>query len=132
METITLDRTGLPPIRFVGALLATASGQFVGTLPDKPNNDWFEVSIHRYEGEGFIVAVTYRRTFKGVTEEERIAERTGNPAQWLTQFNEEGEPLDMIIGERANPRDQAKLEDKLQRQFEALVSAVLKEFPEDL
>lgn len=132
METITLDRTGLQPIRFQGRLLATASGQFVGTPPDKPNVDWFEVSIYRCDGERFIVAVTYRRQYKGVTDEERIAEQTDDPARWLADFAAEGEPLDMLIGERASPKAQRQLEEKLQRQFDRLISAVLKEFPEEV
>lgn len=133
IESITLERTGLSPIRFRGKLLATASGQFVGTPPDKPNADWFEVSIYRYEGSGFIVAVIYRRDFKGAREEERLAERTGDPAQWLEQFTEADDHLDMVIGfPPGMEHKQARLEEKLDRQFATLVSAVLKDFPEEI
>lgn len=133
MEIITLERSGQEPLRFRGELLATANGQFVSTPPDKPNVDWFELFIYRIEATGFVVAVTYRRDFKGALDECRRAGPTDNPTAWLQNFREQQAFLKMVIGFPPGlEHKQRRLEERLTRQFDTLVSAVLKDFPQDL
>lgn len=135
-ETITLERTGQPPLRFDGTLLATACGQFVQNPKDKPNADYFTVSLFegtRDEGREpklFIVQIVYRKDFRGTTEH-HSAIVTGDPAATLSAFD----PLDVLIGFPPGEdfaERQTALENKLRRQYDLLVSAVLKDFPETL
>lgn len=133
MEIIKLERSGQEPLRFRGELLATANGQFVGTPPDKPNVDWFELSLYRIETGGFVVAVTYRRNLRGAGDECRIIDPSPNPAAWLQDYRERRAWLPMVIGfPPGMEHKQRRLEERLTRQFDTLVSAVLKNFPQDL
>ena len=133
MEIIQLERSGQPPLRFRGELLATANGQFVGTPPDKPNVDWFELSIYQPESGGFLIAVTYRRNLRGTQDERRIVEASPNAIAWLQDYRDRRDWLTMVIGFPPGLEEkQRRLEDSLTRQFDQLISAVLKDFPQDL
>lgn len=133
MEIIKLERSGQEPLRFRGELLSTANGQFVGTPPDKPNVDWFELSLYRSEAGRFLIAVTYRRNLKGACDEQRMVADAKNPAAWLQDFRERQAFLEMVIGFPPGlEHKQRRLEERLTRQFDQLISAILKDFPENL
>lgn len=134
-ETITLERTGHPPLKFEGTLLTTACGQFVQPPKDKPNADYFTISLYevaRGEGRGawHVVAIEYTKTFRD-TQQHHTAIVTDDPVATLADYD----PLDVLIGfppgEDFAERQNA-LESKMRRQYDVLVSAVLKDFPETL
>lgn len=137
-EVITLDRSGLPPLQFTGELIAHASGQFVNTEPQKPNNDWWEISVfvvqslrpHSAPLYKNVVAVTYHNTRRnGYTH--RAAFVTGDPVRSLTEY----QPLSVLVNYPPDPpfqSRQAALERLCLQQWQTLVSAVLHEFPEKL
>jgi hypothetical protein len=135
-ETITLDRSGLPPLQFTGSLVAHATGQFVNTEPDKPNNDWWEIAIYRAESDRpysaprfkYVVAVTYHNARRnGFTQ--RFADATQSPAALLAKYD----PLAVLVNFPPGPQfaaRQAHLVRMVRSQWQAILSAVLREFPE--
>ena len=44
-QTITLDRTGAEPLRFIGQLIREGSTRLIGATEAKPNHDWWDVKI---------------------------------------------------------------------------------------
>lgn len=134
-ETITLERTGQPPLKFNGTLLTTACGQFVQPPKDKPNADYFTVSLYQVntgkaDHDTFVVEIVYTKTFRD-TQKHYTAILTDHPAGELINY----EPLGVLIG--FPPREefaerQNALEAKMRRQYDVLVSAVLKDFPEEI
>jgi hypothetical protein len=146
-ETITLERTGQPPLKFDGTLLTTACGQFVQPPKNKPNTDYFTVSLYAthdarrtiprrpppdYDPSWplYVVAIEYTKTFRD-TQQHHTAIATDDPTETLANYA----PLAVLIGfppgEDFAERQQA-LEGKMRRQYDVLVSAVLKDFPETL
>lgn len=135
-ETITLERTGLPPLQFTGVLLAHASGQFVNTAADKPNNDWWEVSLFRVVSlrafsrplANYVVAVTYHNE-KRNRYTHRSAFAANDPARRLAEYD----PLAVLVNfppDATFKGRQAHLERMCRQQWEKLLSAVLTAFPE--
>lgn len=128
-ETITLDRTGKPPLRFAGTLLTQASGQFVNTKPDKPNDNWWQIAIYQTEN-GFVVAITYHNEHRGQYAHRQV-DVADNPAEPIERYD----PLAVLQGfppgEPFAAR-QADLERRSRRQWETVASAVLAGFPEEI
>lgn len=139
-ETITLERTGQPPLKFEGTLLTTACGQFVQPPKDKPNADYFTISLYEVRttvrglasgpGRAYVVAIEYNKKFRD-TQQHHTAIVTDDPADTLAGYD----PLAVLIGfppgEDFAERQNA-LESKMRRQYDVLVSAVLRDFPETL
>lgn len=135
-EPIELERTGKPPLRFNGRLLTSANGQFVEAPKDKPNADFYTLSIYKAAGihspsPTYVVQIVYTKDFRG-TQQHHTAIATDDPAATLGEYN----PLAALIGfppmvENRDERQHA-LESKCRRQYELLASAVLQAFPETL
>lgn len=131
-ETLTLDRTGQCPLRFRGTLLTTACGQFVQSPKDKPNADYYTVSIYAVANSpgNYVVAINYTKEFRG-TQRHQSAIVTDDPAATLGEFD----PLAVLIGfppHQEYAERQQMLETRVRRQYETLVTAVLREFPETM
>lgn len=135
-ETITLDRDGQAPLRFHGKLLTTASGQFVHPPKDKPNPDYFTIGIyqvHGVHGPGptYVVEIVYRKDLRGNTTEHHFAMTTDDPAATLGEYD----PLAVLMGFPPGAEfaeRQRAFEIKMRRQYDVLVSAVLKMFPDEI
>lgn len=136
IEDIELIRTGEAPLRFRGQLLATASGQFVQTTPDRPNADFYSISIYVVNdgadslGPDYVIQIVYTKSFRG-TQQHHTVMVTDHPADRLAEFN----PLAVVIGfppHAEYAERQQMLETKCRRQYDLLVSAVLQSFPEKL
>lgn len=131
IETITLERTGKPPLSFGGELLTQASGQFVNTKPEKPNDNWWQISIYRLDGATeHVVAITYHCEHRGQYVHRHVVATT-DPAAAIAAYR----PLDVLQGfppGEVFAARQADLERRALRQWEAITSAVLTSFPEQL
>lgn len=131
-ETLTLERTGQCPLRFSGTLLTTACGQFVQSPKDKPNADYYTVSIYAVANSpsNYVVAINYTKEFRGTTCHQTVM-RTDDPAATLSEFD----PLAVLIGfppHQQYAERQQMLETRASRQYETVVTAVLREFPETM
>ena len=131
-ETLTLERTGQCPLRFRGTLLTTACGQFVQSPKDKPNADYYTVSIYAVANSpgNYVVAINYTKEFRGTTGHQTVL-RTDDPAAALGEFD----PLAVLIGfppHQQYAERQQMLETRARRQYETVVTAVLREFPETM
>ena len=137
-EHIILERSGLPPLCFEGRLIAHASGQFVNTPPEKPNNDWWEIGLYLVESTrahssprvSHVVAVTYHNKRRnGYTH--RSAFLASDPVTRLREYD----PFAVLVNFPPDPpfkARQAHLERMCRQQWETLLSAVLQSFPEQI
>jgi len=129
-------------LQFVGKLLATANGQFVGARPNSPNVHWFEISIYLAETDvsrPLIVAIVYRKHLKNVSLAVHVAEcpstLIGESPDAVATYLETFDPLKLIHGYPPGANfaaRQQRLEKMLQIQFGMLVSAVLTDYPATL
>lgn len=132
-ETIQLERTGNAPLRFTGHLVSTVCGQFVEPPKDKPNMDYYTISVYSVSDRPrwFVVAIDYTKAFRDPIKVHAVWQ-TSHVADVLTSFD----PVAVVIGMPPNIEDranrQALLESKCKRQYQILVSAVLTDFPEAL
>lgn len=135
-EDIELERTGRAPLRFRGHVLTTACGQFVQTAKDKPNSDYFTVTVYVVDDNAKgtisanVVQIVYTKEFRG-TQQHHTVIVGYKPASILTEFN----PLSVLIGfppHENYAERQLMLETKCRRQYDLLASAVLKMFPEEI
>lgn len=135
IEDMELERTGKSPLRFRGQLLTTASGQFVQTTSEKPNADYYNISIYAIDGQdngehNYVVQIVYSKSFRGL-QTHHSAIVTDCPATTLGEFD----PLAVLIGfppHQEYAERQKSLETKARRQYDVLVSAVLKMFPDEI
>ena len=136
-QTITLDRTGAEPLRFIGQLIRDGSTRLLGTTEAKPHPDWWDVRIfavlekrkttggelHR---NGFAVSIRYSTLIKTVVSTHELAKFTKDPAAEITGYN----PLERLRGFPKKP-EYASRQDYLERssklQYEQLVTQLLRD-----
>ena len=136
-QTITLDRTGAEPLRFIGQLIREGSTRLIGTTEAKPHPDWWDVKIfavlerRKSTGDelhrnGFAVIIAYSTTIKKFISTHELAVLTKDPAGEITQYD----PLERLRGfpktaEYASRQDYLERSSKLQ--YEQLVSQLLRD-----
>ena len=69
METMTLERDALPPVRFPGERLAQVSGRMVGGTEQ---NRWYELALYQHENRRYVLAWRYRTLWHGETRHARV------------------------------------------------------------
>lgn len=133
IQVYILPRTGSAPLKITGRLVASVSGRNYNAKPDKPNSDWYEISLFQLADTDDVgaVTITYRKDLRGQQVEHHTAAVTDSPTTVLGRYN----PLAVLVGFPNEPRfanQQARLEDESRRQYESLVSAALADFPEEV
>jgi hypothetical protein len=135
---ITLERTGLAPLKFIGTKLAEVCGRTVNAPAARDNSDWWTITVYalpvfpeQATTPGYIVHIHYQNDHRGRELHHHFAEWTDEPAESLAAYN----PLAVLRGfppgEQYAERQQA-LERSSRTQYDMLVSAVLAQFPEQL
>jgi len=133
METITLEREALRPVRFSGERLAQVSGRMVGGTE---HNRWYELALYQHENRRYVLAWRYLTLWHGEHRHARV-ETCGTLDEALRAF-EAFDPLPWIDGYKHllanNPEErqeghasgslerQARLEQQIGEQYAALVS----------
>lgn len=126
-ETVTLRRSGQPPLRFRGELLAESDGE---RQAGKEHNRWHELAVYRTAGGQFVVRIAYRTRWEGELDRD-AAEVTDAPgvAAALRDYDPaapvEGYPVGDAYAER-----QARLLADVRRRYEEQVSRILAADPE--
>ena len=95
METITLERDALPPVRFPGERLAQVSGRMVGGTEQ---NRWYELALYQHENRRYVLAWRYRTLWHGENRHARV-ETCGTLDEAMRAF-EEFDPLPWIDGDK--------------------------------
>lgn len=135
-EWITLTRTGDTPLRFQGSLVAEASGEFINPPKDRGNPDFYVIRIFRCDAPSgttgvFVVEIVYAKSFRGETRHHTV-KLTTQPAQVIRAYD----PLATLINFPPDVVDrearQRALENKSRRQYEAVATQALQDFPETL
>ena len=135
METMTLERDALPPVRFPGARLAQVSGRMVGGTE---HNRWYELALYQHEHRHYVLAWRYRTLWHGENRHARV-ETWGTLDEAMRAFAE-FDPLPWIDGdtprlahhpesrqeghERGSLERQARLALQMGEQYAALVRAL--------
>lgn len=135
---ITLERTGLAPLKFTGTKLAEADGKSVNAPAARDNSDWWTITVYalpvfpeQATAPGYVVHIHYQNDHRGRALHHHFAEWTDEPAESLAAYN----PLAVLRGFPPDPRyaeRQQALERSSRTQYEILVSAVLAQFPTKL
>ena len=125
-----LPRTGNVPVRFTGELIAEATSRKDGKPnadgTPRPSKQWYEASIYRTQGGGFVVAATYRTDWAHETEYRWAdpVESTAAAVKWLQGLD----VICVVAGYPDVPRfkpQQDRLLDSLQDQWDWLVGELL-------
>ena len=135
METMTLERDALPPVRFPGERLAQVSGRMVGGTE---HNRWYELALYQHEHRHYVLAWRYRTLWHGENRHARV-ETWGTLDEAMRAFAE-FDPLLWIDGDTPrlahNPESrreghasgslerQARLAPQIGEQYAALVRAL--------
>lgn len=123
MESFTLTRTGLAPLKFQGELLAEADGE---RQAGRERNRWHELAVYRTAGGKYVLKISYRTKWQGELDHDHaesmekasgveLALRNYDPAKHVG-----GYPQHAAYAER-----QAKLLADIRQSYAALVSEVL-------
>lgn len=120
MKTYTLTRTGYPPLRFQGELIAESDTEQTQALR------WYKAEIYRAENGSLVVTVGFRTNWEGEAEHDWVAvcETPAIAAETLRTY-------DVLPPGRGYPpseqyRDrQEKLRSHLQRDYDAMISDLL-------
>jgi hypothetical protein len=117
-------RTGQPPLKFEGMQLATASSKKDGSRHEA--KQWYEASVYRTKGGGFVATAVYR-TVWAHEREYRWATAHASAAEAITWL----QGLDVLSVVAGYPegeqfaRKQERLMDALLDQWEWLVGELL-------
>lgn len=118
----TLARTGHPPLRFAGELLAQADGQRVN---GQEQTRWHELAVYRTPAANYVVAITLRSQWAGESDHFSVA-TSADPAA-VHAVLQDYDPTEHLQGYPAGPTyaaKQARLEADIQRRYEALAVEV--------
>ncbi len=136
-DQIMLPRTGQAPLQLTGIEIAQADGSRHGCKPGKANSDWYVITIYALSTTPaapdvtHAVTIDYHKNLHGQESHHFTAHLTDSPGRVLARFD----PIIVIVGYPDSPNfdaQQRQLEDNCARQYFALVSEVLKQFPEDI
>jgi hypothetical protein len=120
MKTYTLTRTGMPPLRFQGEIIAEADTQQLQALR------WYKATVYQEKEGRFVVEVGFRSSWEGEAEHD-----------WVTVCHKPSEVAfalknyDVLPPGRGYPPSeayqdrQAKLRSHLQRDYDGMVSDLL-------
>ena len=135
-QTITLDRTGAEPLRFIGQLIREGSTRLIGATEAKPNHDWWDVKIFAVlERVGnsdvlrktdYAVSIRYSTLIKKSVSTEGYAVITQIPATEITDYD----PAKSLRGFPKTPEyatRQEFLERSSRLQYGQLVSQLLRD-----
>jgi EXLDI family protein len=124
MEEFLLDRSGMAPVRFQGEQVAHSSGHHTS----KENSRYHEVTVYRTSGGNWVVHVEYHTHWQGETghSEVTVCENAEEAALTLDsvfpQEHVEGFPPTEHYAEK-----QARLENRIQKQWDAVASDVYRQ-----
>ena len=127
---IILNRTGDRPLEFEGELISRADTRIVA---GKEHNRWHELAIYRIDSGQLVAFVGYRTKWKGEVDRDDIHICKG-PAEALEFFRF----ADTLIGFLGYPpgeqfkEKQARTERELTQRYDAAVSIVMAQFPEEI
>jgi hypothetical protein len=117
---ITLDRTGLPPLRFRGEEVARVEGRW---SRGRETNRWHEVAVYRTEGGRHVVAIGYRTLWQGELDHDHVTHAAAPAA--VIEALQDYAPLAHIGGYppgESYREKQDRLQADILRRWEALVS----------
>lgn len=127
LQEYTLERTGQPPLKFRGRLLAESSGRWtVG----RDNNRWHDLEIYRTEAGRYVVSIVFETIWQGETGTKTVVlldTPTGVTDELLEYRNR---IPDLLIGYppgEAYEDKQQRLIQSLQMRFEDQITEVLKD-----
>lgn len=122
MKTYTLTRTGLPPLRFQGEVIAEADTEQLQALR------WYKATIYKEKEGRFVVSIGFRSNWEGETEHDWVA-ICRNPSDVASSLR----VYDVLPPGRGYPPSdsyqerQAKLRAHLQRDYDSMISELLDE-----
>ena len=118
----TLRRSGQPPLRFQGELIASADGQRRnGCKQDR----WHELAVYRTQGGKYVVKIAYRTRWPGENDHEaaKVVDDARSVGTALSTYD----PVEFVAGFPASDAyagKQARLLQDLRLRYDALVSEV--------
>lgn len=125
MTEHNIIRNGRPPLRFRGTLIA--EGTTRRELKHGPAKRWYEASLYRTEGGGYVAVAVYRTEWVETEREYRWAEHFAEPgavSDWLYDL-----PVtDAVVGYPAIERFQTRQErllDILQDHWDFMLGELL-------
>ena len=126
-ETITLPRSGQPPLRFRGELLAESCGE---RQAGREQTRWHELAVYRTAGGVFVVRVAYLTRWEGELDRD---EATVTDAAGVGKVLRDYDPTSPVQGYPpggAYAERQARLCADVRRRYEEQVSSLLAAAPE--
>lgn len=129
-QKFAVQRTGAAPLEFSGALRVSVNGETLHTKPGTVNNDYWTITIFDLPDGSHVVAITYRKTHRGIRTEHNTGIATTDVAQTLRSYD----PLSVLQGFPPGERfaaSQAKLEQAARLQYDTLVSMALADAPDE-
>ena len=130
MPRHSLTRSGLPPLVFIGELIAECDGSRSGD--GRENNRYHNLALYRTDGGRYVLAIAYRTRWQGEIDHDAAYHAT-DPAELLGHLTSY-DPLDHVAGfppVEAHAQRQARLEDDITRRFARQITELYAQLPEE-
>jgi len=128
VQEFVLMRTGEPPLKFRGEVLASADGRWQN---GKDQNRWHEITVYRTPGGNHVLEVVYHTLWQGESDHHHVV--VTETLQGAISNLKAYDALEHLIGFPPHPQfteKQARLEESIRQRWQSLMSEVLAAIPE--